>query len=271
MRGEKTTTGYGITVKSVSNSDGKINVLVEETNPDKNSVLSQVVTYPYTIIETDIPSCDIAVKNSNGKNYSYYDIERSLPPIIGISWASGNLKNIYKENNFIFLQIENSNGVSQFFYLNDNDDGKNKIKDLKLDSNVTIKYALGTPQKYKNNSSFPLTEIMLPVDKSSFTDKNWKDLGYFKNSDKNMQWTLSYDNELMKENINNSNIYVVDSNGTIIPTQASLTDDKKSIRVTPLKPYTAGETYYLFIATDVTSNIKVSNQGFRMQFQVSVQ
>ncbi|WPC40645.1 protease complex subunit PrcB family protein [Clostridium sp. JS66] len=271
MSGEKPTSGYGITVKAVEDSEQQVNVLVEETSPDNNVALSQIASYPYTIIEADVPLHNITVKNSDGKNFSYYDIQRSFQPIIGISWASGNLKNIYKENNFIFLEIQNSNGVSQFFYLNDNEESENKIKDLKLNSNVTIKYALGTPQKYNNNSSFPLTEILLPVDKSSFTDSKWQDLNFQKNLDKNMQLTLYYDKELAKENVNNTNIYVVDSDGTRIPTEASLSDDKKSIRIIPLKPYVANQTYYLFITSDVTSNIKVSNQGYRMQFQVSIQ
>lgn len=271
MAGEKPTSGYRITVKAIENSKQEVNVLVEETSPDNNAILPQIVSYPYTIIETDIPLNNITVKNSDGKNYSYYDIQRSFQPIIGISWVSGSLKNIYKENNFIFLEVQNSNKVSQFFYLNDNEESENKIKDLKLNSNVTIKYALGTPQKYNNNASFPLTEILLPVDKSSFTDSKWQDLSLQKSLDKNMQLTLYYDKELEKENVSNTNIYVVDSDGTRIPTEATLSDDKKSIRIIPLKPYVANQAYYLFITSNVTSNIKISNQGYRMQFEVSVQ
>jgi hypothetical protein len=269
MRGEKTAAGYGINVNSVENSEGRINILVQETDPDKSDMLPQTITYPYTIIAINVPLSDVSVKNSNSKNYSYYDIQKNLPPIIGASWTSGSLKNIYKENNFIFLEIENTNGISQFFYVNDNEDGENKVRDLKLNSNITIKYALGTPQKYKENSSFPLTEIMLPVDTSSFTDTNWEDLDSCKSIDKNRQWVLSYDKELMKENINNTNIYVVDSSGFIIPTETSLMEDKRSIKIVASKPYTPEGTYYLFITKDVTSNIKASLKGFRMKFQIS--
>jgi hypothetical protein len=269
MRGEKPTTGYGITVNSIDDSEGSINILIQETDPNESTVSPQIITYPYIIIETSSPLPSVNVKNSNNKNYSYYDIQKNLTPIIGVSWTSGNLKNIYKEDSFIFLEVENTNGISQFFYVNDNEDGENKIKNLNLNTSITVKYALGTPQKYKDNSSFPLTEIILPIDKSSFTDANWEDLEPCKNVDNNRQWLLSYDKELMNENINSSNIYVSDKNGFIIPTEASLTEDKKSIKIVPSKPYNLGENYYLFITKNVTSNIKPSVKGFRLKFQIS--
>ncbi len=269
MRGEKSTGGYGINVNSVEDVEGRINILVEEVNPDKNAILPQVISYPYTIIKSKIPIFNIYVKNSFGKSYSYYDIERGLPPIIGVSWTFGDFKNVYRENNLIFLEVQNINGVSQLFYAENNDEWNNKIKNLKLNNNITVKYTLGTPQKYKDKSAFPLSEILLPVDKSSFTDKNWKELKSHKDIDVNKQWSLSFNRELSKDNINSTNIYITDSNGCIIPTSVSLMENKKSIKIIPLKPYCSGNTYYLFIANNISSSTKTALNGFRMQFQIA--
>lgn len=269
MAGEKPTGGYGIKVDSVKDADGKANILVEETKPDKNAIVNQMVTYPYTIIKTQLSSPSISVKNSSGKVYDLLgDKKDDGNPIIGSSFVLGQLKNIYTTNDFIFLEIQNENNESEFFYVNNNDEWKNKIKDLKLNSNLSIQYALGTPQKYNEKSAFPLSKINLPVDINSLKDKNWQDLKNYSNVSANKQWTICFNQQLKEENVNDSNVYVTDSNGNIIPTAVRLLEGKKSISILPYKPYELGQNYYIFITNKINGTDNSSFKGFRMNFQI---
>lgn len=267
MAGEKPTGGYGIKVNFVEDVEGRANILVEETSPDKNAILPQLVTYPYTIIKAQLPAFSISVKNSSGEVYNYLG-SNGTSDIVGASWILGNLKNIYKANDFIFLEIQDTAEESQLFYVNNTNEWKNKITNLKLNSTVSVQFALGTPQKYNEKSAFPLSEINLPVDKNSLTDKNWNDLKAYSNILPDKQWTVSFKQGLKAEVVNSSNIYIVDSDGNKIPTATSLSEDKKSIKLFPYKPYKLGERYYLFITKDLY-NTKSSLKGFRMNFQIT--
>ncbi|AKN31172.1 hypothetical protein Ccar_10050 [Clostridium carboxidivorans P7] len=269
MSGEKPTGGYSIKVDSVEDANGKANILVEETKPDKNSLVNQMVTYPYTIIKTQVSSPNISVKNSSGKVYDLLGAKKDDDnPIIGSSFILGQLKNIYTTNDFIFLEIQNESNESELFYVNNNDQWKNKIKDLKLNSNVSVQYALGTPQKYNEKSAFPLSKINLPVDINWLKDKNWQDLKNYSNVSQNKQWKICFNQQLKEQNVNGSNVYVTDSNGNIIPTAVRLLEDKKSISITPYKPYELGQNYYIFITNKINGTDNSSFKGFRMNFQI---
>jgi hypothetical protein len=49
--GEKTSGGYEIGVESVVETDKNIIITIKETVPESNSIVSQVVTYPYCIVK----------------------------------------------------------------------------------------------------------------------------------------------------------------------------------------------------------------------------
>ncbi|AKA67951.1 protease complex subunit PrcB family protein [Clostridium scatologenes] len=269
MLGEKPTGGYNIKVDSVKDADGKANILVKEAGPDKNELLNQMVTYPYTIIKTQVSSPNISVKNSSGKVYDLLsDKKDDGNLIIGSSFVLGQLKDIYTTNDFIFLEIQNGNNESELFYVNNNDEWKNKLKNLKLNSNVSVQYALGTPQKYDEKSAFPLSKINLPVDINCLKDKNWQDLKSYSNVISNKQWKVYFNQQLKEESVNDSNVYVTDSNGNIIPTAVHLLEDKKSISITPYKPYELGQNYYIFITNKVNGTDNSVLKGFRMNFQI---
>jgi hypothetical protein len=48
--GEKPTGGYQIGVESVVETDKNIIITVKETAPDPNAMVTQVITYPYSIV-----------------------------------------------------------------------------------------------------------------------------------------------------------------------------------------------------------------------------
>ena len=267
MRGQKPTGGYDIKVDTVEDVEGRANIIVKETDPDKGAILPQIVTYPYTIIKTKLPDFGISVKNSSGKVYDY--LGKGESNIEGVSWVIGNLENIYTEKEYIFLKIKCEDGDSEIFYVKNDDEGKNKIKNLKIGSIVSIKYALGTPEKCNGECAFPLSEVKPTVDNSLFTDKEWEDLNSKDYLDllRDKQWTIKFKNQLNEQNVNSSNIYVVDSSGNVIPTVISLQDDKKSVKVIPYKPYKLGQKYYLFISSKLNNNTS-SLKGYRMSFQI---
>ncbi|AGY75210.1 protease complex subunit PrcB family protein [Clostridium autoethanogenum] len=268
MRGQKPTGGYDIKVDAVEDVEGRGNIIVKETDPDKGAIVPQVVTYPYTIIKVKLPDFSISVKNSSGKVYDYLGAGESN--IIGASWVIGNLENIYTDKDYIFIKVKYENGDTELFYVKNNDEGKNQIKNLKVNSTVSVRYALGTPEKYNGEAAFPLIDVKMPVDKSIFTDKGWEDLNSKDclNILRDKQWTIKFKDQLNDENVNSSNIYVVDSSGNVIPTALSLQDDKKSVKVTPYKPYKLGQKYYLFIVSKLNNNTS-SLKGYRMGFQIS--
>ena len=49
--GEKPTGGYGITVDNVSETDKNIVIKVKEITPEPGAMLTQSITYPYTVVK----------------------------------------------------------------------------------------------------------------------------------------------------------------------------------------------------------------------------
>lgn len=49
--GQKPTGGYAITVESVTETDKNIVIKVKEINPDSGAMLTQSITYPYTVVK----------------------------------------------------------------------------------------------------------------------------------------------------------------------------------------------------------------------------
>lgn len=68
--GRKNTAGYSIKVLSVEDNEGKTNILVEEKDPDKDSTVAQVITYPYTIIKIKGVTPNMNIKNTKGESFS---------------------------------------------------------------------------------------------------------------------------------------------------------------------------------------------------------
>ncbi|MFC5683789.1 protease complex subunit PrcB family protein [Flavobacterium sp. MAHUQ-51] len=49
--GQKPTGGYAITVESVTETDKNIVIKVKEINPDSGAMVTQNITYPYTVVK----------------------------------------------------------------------------------------------------------------------------------------------------------------------------------------------------------------------------
>jgi len=68
--GEKRTGGYDVEIISVKAVDGKIKILVEEIEPDKDDAVIQVITYPFQVLRIEKEySGDIVVVNGSDEEY----------------------------------------------------------------------------------------------------------------------------------------------------------------------------------------------------------
>jgi len=265
--GEKPTPSYSVKVNYVDDVEGRACISVDETYPDEYTILPQVVTYPYTIIKAELPAYKICVKNSFGKVYNYLGGNEAVP-IIGVSGTIGSLQNIYTDNDYIFLEILDSNRESRLFYVSNSDEWKNKIGNLKLNTAVSVRFALGTPKKYNGIYAFPLSEINTPVDKDSLTNNNWENLSSYSNVLPDKKWTIPFNQDLKGYTVKSSDIYITDSEGNIIPTVLTLSEDNRSITLLPYKNYRLGDKYWLFITNDLY-NKSPSLKGYRMKFQIT--
>ena len=71
-------------------------------------------------------------------------------------------------------------------------------------------------------------------------------------------WTIKFNQAVDKNTINRSNIYIKDSYGNIFNDfNVQLQQDNKSVTVSPLRPYAAGQTYSL----EINNNVKAQNGG----------
>jgi hypothetical protein len=62
--GKKTTGGFSIKVKSVEDVEGKTYINVEEFEPKPNAIVTQAITYPYTIIKVSKITQSFIVKST---------------------------------------------------------------------------------------------------------------------------------------------------------------------------------------------------------------
>lgn len=65
--GKKNTGGYSIKVLSIEDNEGKTNIVVEEKNPPKGAIVTQVITYPYTVVKATGITPNITVTTTTGE------------------------------------------------------------------------------------------------------------------------------------------------------------------------------------------------------------
>lgn len=76
--GEKNTGGYGLDVLSVGDQEGKTVITVEQTEPEPESMVTEVLTYPYVVIQVEGVTENFQVKEENGSEYPYIDLANDL-------------------------------------------------------------------------------------------------------------------------------------------------------------------------------------------------
>lgn len=67
--GKKPTGGYSIKVNSVEDVEGRTNIIVEENSPKPEQIVTQAITYPYTIIKASQITPNFTIKNTKGESF----------------------------------------------------------------------------------------------------------------------------------------------------------------------------------------------------------
>lgn len=258
LRGEKNTLGYEVYVKSVTNINGATDIQIIEINPAKESV--KAINYPYTIIRSKGITTNIIVKNSNGEYKNLMD----KPPVIGTGCIIGTFKKAVYDNKYLYIVIEDSRRNKNAYYTTYSSSEWQKLSKLKAGDEVYIKYTLGTPVTYDNLNALPYNEIVLLNENTDdnvnididigileIFDLNWVSLNPYNNVDINKVWTIKFNKRVNINNIDKDGIYIRDISGNKIPVEILPGIDEYSIRVKAAKNYSYGQTYYLFISSDL--------------------
>lgn len=68
--GEKNTGGYSINIETVNiDAEGNVEVVIKETSPGVDSILTTAITYPTCMLTLDKLPNSIVVKNTEGKSF----------------------------------------------------------------------------------------------------------------------------------------------------------------------------------------------------------
>jgi sporulation protein YlmC with PRC-barrel domain len=139
--GEKTTGGYGIDVESVKEVGGIVEVVVKETTPEKGSVVTEVLTYPFIILKMPMTLESFKVINTEGEEFTYIPSNRLNVSENGI--YVGQI-----DNNFVEIKI---NGEPKTFMLTD--ETRETIESLSENRQIAFTYYIN------ENNQLVVTDI----------------------------------------------------------------------------------------------------------------
>lgn len=107
------------------------------------------------------------------------------------------------------------------------------------------------------------------TDKDDNSDPNWKIWETKNNVSKTKTWEVEFTNSIDISTIKEKNIYVTDSKGTIIPMFYYCTQSNGNIiSIIPIKEYTSGETYTLWIKNIKSSDGTILRKYIKMDFSI---
>ncbi|MCY6355294.1 Ig-like domain-containing protein [Clostridium sp. ZS2-4] len=118
-------------------------------------------------------------------------------------------------------------------------------------------------EKLKDFQSPVLQKLKNKIgEQREYTPKN-------KSVETNKTWTIRFNKNLKLESLNGINIFVVDSNDTLVETKVSFDKNTGVIKIIPIENYTKGEKYTLFISKDIKSdNGEMLDQATRVPFEI---
>ena len=154
MSGTKPTGGYSIEVTGIEDNEGRTNVFVKEVSPSKDMMVTQAITYPYTIVKARGITPNITVKNLQGDKFNYFNKE---------SINNRHWKDLKKYTNVAEHKewtIKFNKGIKDLILTNDTvyvlDNYGNKV-DVKLSASYDNTYVKVTPiANYENAQNYYL-------------------------------------------------------------------------------------------------------------------
>jgi hypothetical protein len=265
MNGVKPTGGYSIEVTGIEDNEGRTNVFVKELVPSKDTMVTQVITYPYTIVRARGITPNITVKNLQEESFSNLTMKAIEHPI-GVDSVTGILKKVETIGKNIYITLLDGKGKYQYYY-----SSNLKIaKDFRVGDKIIVKYVLGTPSKYKDTLAMPFNKISINTLATNIQNKGWKDLKNSTNVSANKEWTIRFNKSIKDLVLTNDTVYVLDGFGNNVDIDLSVSADKKYAKVTPIANYHYSQTYYLFISKNIDGEEKNKStiEGYRMMFTI---
>lgn len=130
--------------------------------------------------------------------------------------------------------------------------------------NITIKNSSGTVY---DNLNYAFDD---DINTDELKDTKFNNLDEKDNVEESRIWSIFFSREISPEDVNDSTIYVRNSNGQRVKVSLELMDDKKQVIVKPDANYKTKGSYYLFIkksASVMPLNIG-DMKGYRMKFVI---
>jgi hypothetical protein len=187
--------------------------------------------------------------------------------------------------------------VNEQFLLKEVDMDKKKILESKLKFSHTFtsnQFVITVPRSKKNSLIYVrIMDLNRNVRTISFTSKGmekdtktelalysksivvdgnkfWRYLGDYKNVPVNKSWTIKVNQVIGQKSVTDAAV-LKDSSGKVVPVKAAIASDKRSFKITPLKPLLKGKKYSLYIQNNFKSRVaKVVKEPTKITFTTSL-
>lgn len=296
MSGAKSTGGHSIQVTGIEDNEGRTNVFVKEVSPAKDSMVTQVITYPYTIVKARGITPNITVKNSKGEKFN--SLNKTEFQVVSEVDAPKTLiekLNKYKEDKGFISEVDESTGYTYIavmsgakptrgFSIGVTDvtynHGKTNIlvkesspeKNVMVAQVITYPYTIIKVKGITSNISVKNSqgEKFKYFNKENITNLHWSDLNKQTGVLENKEWTIKFNKAIKNLVLNNNTVYVLDSYGNRVDVNLRVSNDNTYVKVTPIANYENAQTYHLFISKNIDGddNTKSNIAGYRMMFTI---
>jgi uncharacterized secreted protein with C-terminal beta-propeller domain len=118
---------------------------------------------------------------------------------------------------------------------------------------------------------FIIAVIICPLTAWALTDNEYIELKHREYIAADKIWTITFDDSIDKETINDDNIFVLDSKNKRVSLKLKIDDECKDVKIVPVEKYKEGETYIIYVKKGIRSSEgeKILKSGIKMKFTVS--
>lgn len=100
-------------------------------------------------------------------------------------------------------------------------------------------------------SAANISESLPPQHENS--SLSWVQLDTKKGVPQDKIWSIIFTQPINQSTLNKSSIYIRDNNGNMVDTKLSLSENGKTVKITPISNYTPNHAYYLYITNRLQS------------------
>ncbi|WP_077214993.1 Ig-like domain-containing protein [Bacillus dakarensis] len=119
---------------------------------------------------------------------------------------------------------------------------------------VSVDYNEGLAFVYVHGKWGFIANPLNVSDEIKYPLEGYKDKGTRTNIAADKTWKIEFNDQLLDETVNSQAIRVLDQNGEVVKVEFDITDDGKSVLVSPSDTlYETGKTYYLLVGNSIRS------------------